>query len=97
MAVPYGDGVVRLRADFHGDEGTLEAEHVFFGKHAGVRIRGVRRDEAAFRDLATPADFSAGSDPADLFSPYLLHSAGPRPSSTRSSRASRRRRASSTG
>ena len=52
-------------------------QHDFFGSAAGVRIRGCRRGEAS-RDLATPADLLAGSDPADPFSPYRLHSAGPR-------------------
>lgn len=77
MAVACGDAIVRLRAECHGDEGTLEAQHEFFGSAAGVHIRGCRRGEA-FRDLATPPDLLAGSDPADLLSPYRLHSAGPR-------------------
>ena len=65
MAVAYGDAHVRLRTEFHGDEGMLEVQHDFFGSAAGVRIRGCRRGEA-LRDLATPADLLAGSDPADL-------------------------------
>jgi predicted dehydrogenase len=77
MAAAYGDAIVRLRAEFQGDEGTLEAQHDFFGSAAGVRTRGCRRGEP-FRDLATPAELLAGSDPADPLSPYRLHSAGPR-------------------
>ena len=77
MAVAYGDAGVRLRAEFHGDEGMLEAQHEFFGRHAGVRLRGCRHGEA-LRDLETPPEVLAGSDPSDLISPYRLHSAGPR-------------------
>jgi predicted dehydrogenase len=77
MAVAYGDAAVRLQTEFHGDEGMLEAQHDFFGRNAGVRLRGCRHGEV-LRDLPTPADLLAGSDPADLFSPYRLHSAGPR-------------------
>jgi predicted dehydrogenase len=77
MAVAYGDAAVRLRADFHGDQGMLEAQHDFLGPNAGVRLRGCRHGET-LRDLPTPPELLAGTDPADLFSPYRLHSAGPR-------------------
>ena len=77
LAVAYGDAIVRLRTEFHGDQGTLEAQHDFLGRAAGVRIRGCRRGEK-FQDLATPPDLLTGTDPADIFSPYRLHSAGPR-------------------
>ena len=77
MGVTYGDSVVRLRTEFHGDQGTLEAQHDFLGTTAGVKIRGCRRGEK-FHDLATPPDLLAGTDRADIFSPYRLHSAGPR-------------------
>ena len=77
MAVTYGDAIVRLRTEFHGDEGMLEAQHDLFGNAAGVRIRGCKRGEA-LRTSKIPADLLAGSDPADLISPYRLHSAGPR-------------------
>jgi predicted dehydrogenase len=78
MAVPYGDGTVRLRLDVHGDAGTIEAEHVFFGVAAGVRIRAVRRDAPSFEEIAVPERLTGGSDPADLIAPYLRGSAGPR-------------------
>ena len=75
-AVAYS-AIVRLRTEFHGDEGTLEAQQDFLGSTPGVRLRGCRRGET-LQDLATPADLLAGTDPADPFSPYRLHSAGPR-------------------
>jgi predicted dehydrogenase len=77
LAVAYGDAIARLRTEFHGDEGTLEAQQDFLGSTPGVRLRGCRRGET-LQDLATPADLLAGTDPADPFSPYRLHSAGPR-------------------
>jgi predicted dehydrogenase len=78
MAVPWGDGVVGLRLDVHGDDGTIEAQQVFLGSSAGVRVRGVKRDEPDFHDLATPPELLGGSDPADVISPYLAGSTGPR-------------------
>jgi predicted dehydrogenase len=78
MAVPWGDGTVGLRLDVHGDDGTIEAQHVLLGPSAGVRLRGVKRDAAGFREIATPRGIIAGSDPGDLISPFLAGSAGPR-------------------
>ena len=66
LAVAYGDAVVRLRTEFHGDQGTLEAQHDFLGTTAGVRIRGCRRGEK-FQDLADPARSSGRHRPGRHF------------------------------
>jgi predicted dehydrogenase len=74
-----GDEGVRIAAAFHGEEGTIEVRHAYFGVGAGVTIRAVRKGEASFATLPVPAEFlSGGVDPANLFDPYVKQSAGPR-------------------
>jgi predicted dehydrogenase len=74
-----GDQGVRVGASFHGDEGSLEIEHTYFGVDAGVKMRGVRKGETTFATLPVPDSFLEGDvDPTALFDPYLKQSAGPR-------------------
>jgi predicted dehydrogenase len=74
-----GDEVVRIVASLHGEEGTLEVRHTYFGVDAGVEMRGVRKGESSFTRLEVPAEFlEGGVDPAQIFDPYLKQSAGPR-------------------
>src|SRR5205807_1774984 len=63
----------------HGDSGTLEARHTYFGIDAGVVLRGVRKGESSFTTLAVPDLFlEGGADPRQIFDPYVKQSAGPR-------------------
>ena len=74
-----GDEGVRIAAAFHGEEGTIEVRHAYFGVGAGATIRAVRKGDATFVTLPVPAEFlSGGVDPANLFDPYVKQSAGPR-------------------
>lgn len=74
-----GDEGVRISAAFHGDLGTIEVRHPYFGAAAGATIRGVRKGESSFTSLAVPREYlSGGVDPAKLFDPYVKQSAGPR-------------------
>ena len=74
-----GDEVVRVMASLHGEDGTLEVCHTYFGTDAGVVIRGVRKGESSFTRLEVPAQFfEGGVDPKQIFDPYLKQSAGPR-------------------
>ncbi|MGE0500414.1 MAG: Gfo/Idh/MocA family protein [Rhizobiaceae bacterium] len=74
-----GDEGVRVSAFLHGEEGTLEICHTYFGVNAGVVIRGVRKGERMFSGLEIPVSFyEGGVDPQQLFDPYIKQSAGPR-------------------
>jgi predicted dehydrogenase len=74
-----GDEGVRVSASLHGEEGTLEICHTYFGVNAGVVIRGVRKGEQAFSNLEIPPSFfEGGVEPQLLFDPYAKQSAGPR-------------------
>ncbi len=74
-----GDEGVRIVASFHGEAGTLEVRHTYFGVDAGAVIRGVRKDEPSFARLEVPAQFlEGGVNPQQLFDPYVKQSAGPR-------------------
>ena len=74
-----GDEVVRIIASLHGEEGTSEVRHTYFGIDAGVVIRCVRKGEPSFTRLEVPAEFlEGGVSPTQLFDPYLKQSAGPR-------------------
>jgi predicted dehydrogenase len=68
----------RVIVELHGEAGTIEAEHIFAGRNAGVVLRGIRRDETEFQTLSIPDEFLAGIDPGAMMDPYLKHSAGPR-------------------
>jgi len=74
-----GDENVRVVISLHGESGTLEVRHTYFGIDAGVVMRGVRKDEPSFTRLEVPAEFlEGGVDPQQLFDPYIKQSAGPR-------------------
>jgi predicted dehydrogenase len=74
-----GDEGVRLSVALHGDAGTLEARHTYFGIDAGITLRGIRAGEPSFTKLVVPEDFlDGGVDPRQIFDPYLKQSAGPR-------------------
>jgi predicted dehydrogenase len=79
-AVTYlADQDVKIIVALDGEEGTLEAEHVFFGKDAGVTIRGARRGETSFGPLVVPDEYYAGGVALDaVFDPYVKQSAGVR-------------------
>ena len=79
-AVTYlADQDVKIIVELAGDEGTLEAEHIFFGKDAGVVIRGVRRGETSFAELTVPEEYLAGGVGRDaVFDPYVKQGAGAR-------------------
>ena len=79
-AVTYlADQDVKIIVELAGDEGTLEAEHIFFGKDAGVTIRGARRGATSFAQLTVPDEYLAGGVARDaVFDPYLKQSAGAR-------------------
>jgi predicted dehydrogenase len=74
-----GDEGVRISGSLHGDQGTLEFRHTYFGVGAGVTLRGVRNGEASFSELEVPAEYFDGDvEPGQLFDPYAKQSAGPR-------------------
>ncbi len=74
-----GDEVVRISVALHGEAGSIEVRHTFFGVEAGVVFRGVGEGEPSFTNLEIPARFlEGGVDPRQLFDPYLKQSAGPR-------------------
>lgn len=73
-----GDQGAKIRVALYGDKGTIEAEHVYFGTEAGVKLRGISGDQKEFQTLCIPEDLSEGLDQTDLFSPYINQSAGPR-------------------
>lgn len=74
-----GDQTVRVRVHLHGEEGSLEAEHTYFGVDAGVSLRGIRKGEPRFTALVIPDDFFEGGVSAkELFDPYTRQYAGPR-------------------
>ena len=73
-----GNQVVRIVVQLYGDEGSLEAEHIFLGRDAGVSLRGIRHDQDEFEPLEVPEDFLSGLDPGQLMDSYLKRSAGPR-------------------
>ena len=63
----------------HGEAGTIEIRHTFFGVDAGVVFRGVRRGRAVVHQPRDTGRFlEGGVDPRQLFDPYLKQSAGPR-------------------
>ena len=74
-----GDEDVRIVVALHGETGTIEVRHSYFGVDAGVTIRAIRDGEPSFANLAVPAAFlEGGVDPRELFDPYVKQSAGPR-------------------
>jgi predicted dehydrogenase len=74
-----GDEVVRMSASLHGEAGTVEVRHTYFGKDAGVAFRATRAGDASFSNVEMPADvLEGGVNPRELFDPYLKQSAGPR-------------------
>jgi predicted dehydrogenase len=78
-ASELGDEGVRVGVSLYGDEGSVEMEHTYFGVHAGVTMRGVKKGEAHFERLTVPEAFlEGGVDPNALFDPYLKQPAGPR-------------------
>jgi predicted dehydrogenase len=72
------DRGVEINVQLHGDAGTLEAEHIFFGSEAGATIRGARHDEEQFSVITVPDDLRKNLDPSELMDPYMKQSAGPR-------------------
>jgi predicted dehydrogenase len=73
-----GNQVVRIAVQLYGEDGSIEVEHVFLGKDAGVTLRGIRRQQDEFQNLELPTDLVRGLNPAELMDPYLKRSAGPR-------------------
>jgi predicted dehydrogenase len=74
-----GDEGVRVGVSLYGDEGSVEMEQTYFGVHAGVAMRSVRKGDAHFEMLKVPETFlEGGVDPNALFDPYAMQSAGPR-------------------
>jgi predicted dehydrogenase len=73
-----GDQGAKIRVALYGDNGVIEAEHIFFGAEAGVALRGTSGVDSQYRTLAIPIDLSDRLDPADIMSPYKIQSAGPR-------------------
>jgi predicted dehydrogenase len=74
-----GDEGVRIIASLHGEAGTIEVCHTFFGADAGVVFRGARAGDTTFTPLDIPTRFlEGGIDAKQLFDPYMKQSAGPR-------------------
>lgn len=72
------DRNVGIHIELHGESGTLEANHIFFGAESGATLRGARRDEEQFSTITVPEHLRKNLDPADPFAPYTKQSAGPR-------------------
>jgi predicted dehydrogenase len=72
------DRGVDINILLHGASGSLEAEHIFFGSEARVKVLGARHDEEVFGRLAIPDDLQMDLEESDPFDPYVKHSAGPR-------------------
>jgi predicted dehydrogenase len=69
----------RVAIEFHGDQGTIEAEHCFLGAEAGARLRGARKGEASFSTLVVPDEYYAGGvGRAATYDPYVRQPAGVR-------------------
>ena len=62
----------------HGDNGTLNIEHIVAGSERGVRIRCVRPGEPAFQSLSLPSEFGGELAVDDFFGPFRTQSVGPR-------------------
>jgi predicted dehydrogenase len=72
------DRGVGIDIQLHGDRGTLEVEHIFFGSEAGVTLRGSQRDEEKFEVISVPDDLRKTLDASELMDPFIKQSAGPR-------------------
>ena len=72
------DRIVDINVLLHGANGSLEAEHIFYGSETSVKILGARHDEEVFSRLAIPNELRADLGEDDPFEPYVKHSAGPR-------------------
>ena len=77
VATPMGDRFVQQIVRIEGTEASVEIDHVFGGAEAGARIR-ISRGGEAFTPVAVPEAFTAGADPADLFSLYRKGTVGAR-------------------
>jgi predicted dehydrogenase len=69
---------MELAITLHGEAGTLELKHIFFGPQAGSTLRGARDGEDQIKPLPVPADQLAGLDMADMLDPFYKQSVGPR-------------------
>jgi predicted dehydrogenase len=72
------DREASIRVRLHGDAGTLEAEHIFFGTEASAVIRGARHNEDQFSILTVPEDFTKNLADGEIFDPYIKQGVGPR-------------------
>jgi predicted dehydrogenase len=74
-----GDEGARIIASLHGEAGTIEVRHTYFGADAGVVFRSAKAGDTTFTPLDIPTRyFEDGVDPKQLFDPYTKQSAGPR-------------------
>jgi len=72
------DRVVDINILLHGANGSLEAEHIFYGSAAGAKVLGSRQDEEVFEPLAVPDELLAGLESGDPMEPFVKQAAGPR-------------------
>jgi predicted dehydrogenase len=84
------DQVIRLSVQLFGDQGAIEAEHVYFGVDSGVTLRGARIGDTRIEHGATiestrlaplviPEEYFAGGVGRNvLFDPYSKQSTGVR-------------------
>lgn len=72
------DRGVDINVVLHGDAGTLEVEHNFWGPNTGATIRGARHDEEKFSRLAVPDELQKDVAEDEIYDPYVKQSAGPR-------------------
>jgi predicted dehydrogenase len=74
-----GDEGVRVIASLHGEAGTVEVRHTYFGADAGIVFRAARTGDTSFTRIDVPVRFyEGGVDSERLFDPYTKQSAGPR-------------------
>jgi predicted dehydrogenase len=72
------DRGVDIRVLLHGANGSLEAEHIFYGSEAGAKILGSRQDQEIFEQLAVPDELLDGLETGDPLEPFVKQAAGPR-------------------
>ncbi len=73
-----GDRGGEINVVLHGASGTLEADHILFGKDAGATLFGGRHDEERFGVLTVPSNLQQDLNTSEFMDPYVKQSAGPR-------------------
>jgi predicted dehydrogenase len=75
MITALADTVMRQTVRIEAEKATLELEHNFFGRHAGLSIRWIDANEGA-RDMTVPREYYGASDPANPFDIYVTEPVG---------------------